>query len=105
METPQAYDSIKEKVLISLCLDFGKVWTLCPTNYYQKSDPFSNEYGLKGHVLTHSGGKPFKCNICGKSFTNKSHLKRHTLTHPGEKPLKCNIKDYNSMEEILDQDN
>ena len=32
-------------------------------------------------------------------------FKKHTLTHPGKKPLKCNIKDYNFMEEILDQDN
>jgi len=40
---------------------------------------------------THTGSKPFVCEVCKKSFGQNSNLTRHMRLHTGEKPFVCNI--------------
>lgn len=52
---------------------------------------FSQSSSLNTHKqLKHSNQKPYNCNICGKTFAIKNYLTVHLRTHSREKPYKCN---------------
>lgn len=44
---------------------------------------------LRQHMLLHDGEKPYKCDICSKSFFNASTLKTHYRVHSDENPFRC----------------
>ena len=55
-----------------------------------KSGFFRSDH-LTEHKKTHTGKRPFKCDLCKHEFTHSIGLKRHKRTHTGERPFKCDV--------------
>ncbi|KAF9193886.1 small nuclear RNA activating complex, polypeptide 3 [Haplosporangium sp. Z 767] len=50
---------------------------------------FSQRQKAMRHIQTHTGDKPYQCQICRKRFTEANIMAQHMRTHTGEKPFKC----------------
>lgn len=58
----------------------------CPYSTYYKTN-------LQAHERTHTGERPFNCELCQKSFMQKIHLDQHlqSFSHTGQRPFSCLI--------------
>ncbi|XP_069670242.1 gastrula zinc finger protein XlCGF42.1-like [Periplaneta americana] len=52
---------------------------------------FSQLAHLRAHSLVHLGVKPFCCGVCEKCFLRSGHLKAHSMVHSGDKPFSCDV--------------
>ncbi|CAL8082248.1 unnamed protein product [Calicophoron daubneyi] len=52
--------------------------------------PFKKLYLLRRHMLRHTG-EPVPCPDCNKQFTSNENMKRHMLIHRDLKPYRCEV--------------
>ncbi|XP_023211251.1 protein krueppel-like [Centruroides sculpturatus] len=52
-------------------------------------ESFIRSSRLRSHLMIHTGEKPFTCDRCKRSFTRRRNLVRHLRIHTGELPFEC----------------
>lgn len=56
---------------------------------------FHQKQKIVRHLQTHTGHRPFACDICQKRFSEANTLAQHKRVHTREKPYKCDYPDCN----------
>jgi len=66
-----------------------------PCPYCEKN--LDTKYKLERHIRTHTGEKPFQCEVCKTRFNQKSSLKTHSTIH-----AKALLKDSETTKEVIE---
>lgn len=81
------------------------------TGVYTKTFPcdfcdriFRSLYNMQNHRRTHTGEKPFRCDVCNHDVTTKSQLDRHlkTISHLNKLNESLGIDEANETDETQD---
>ncbi|XP_019755152.2 zinc finger protein 569 [Dendroctonus ponderosae] len=56
----------------------------CGKTFFRKED-------IHRHLITHSGERPYECEVCKKRFAVKSSLRVHRNIHRKEAPVSCEV--------------
>ncbi|TFK94160.1 hypothetical protein K466DRAFT_477221 [Polyporus arcularius HHB13444] len=50
---------------------------------------FASKQKISRHMQSHTGHRPFPCNVCGQNFSEAATLAQHMRRHTQEKPYVC----------------
>ncbi|XP_043936739.1 uncharacterized protein LOC122809357 isoform X2 [Protopterus annectens] len=79
-EDNEGLGEVRQSSIATLEKEFkGKIYGKC----------LSDASCLQRHQRTHTGSRPYECEMCGKSFTDLSKVKLHQNIHAGNRPYRC----------------
>ncbi|KAF8557814.1 hypothetical protein OG21DRAFT_1406600 [Imleria badia] len=52
---------------------------------------FSSKQKISRHIQSHTGHRPFQCQVCNQSFSEAATLQQHMRRHTQEKPYVCDF--------------
>ncbi|RPD76584.1 hypothetical protein L226DRAFT_460810 [Lentinus tigrinus ALCF2SS1-7] len=70
------------------CAHYDCFWEGCSRN---GDHGFASKQKISRHMQSHTGHRPFQCNVCGQNFSEAATLAQHMRRHTQEKPYACDF--------------